>query len=293
MKLSAAIRRFDAQLRADGKSPQTLAVYLQDLRSFRRWLGKDLDVGKITPELLARFFTSRCFTCRADGSLKRATSLNRTKSAIRSFFRFLSDAAHIRRNPARLVRLSRTNRKPPSWLSQKETEQLLKTIRKARTPIARRDYTIFGLLLGTGIRLGTLVALNVEDVVLVRSTVQVKGKGGMEQLVFLSRALKRQLKSYLVGRRDPGAPLFLSNRGSRLGSRQVELRLEYWVNQSGIHSRCTVHTLRHTFATRLYEQTGDLRLVQRALGHRRVATTEIYTHISDARLKRAVQAIKL
>jgi putative transposase len=177
LKLSAAIHHFDAQLRADGKSPKTLAVYRQDLRSFRGWLGKDLDVSKITPALLARFFTSRRFARRADGHLKTTASLNRTKSAIRSFFRFLSDAEHICRNPARLIRLSRTSRKPPSWLTQKESERLLRTIRMAKTPTARRDYVIFSVLLGTGIRLGSLVALNVGDVVLARSTVQVNGKG--------------------------------------------------------------------------------------------------------------------
>jgi integrase/recombinase XerC len=192
-----------------------------------------------------------------------------------------------------MVRHSRTTRKPPSWLSPKETDRLFRAIKRSRTPIARRDYLIFSVLLGTGTRLGTLVALNVGDVNVQQSTLRVMGKGGVERDVFLSPALRRSLHSFLGGRRDDTEPLFLSNRARRLGARQVELRLEYWLKHAGIQSHCTVHTLRHTFATRLYEQTGDLRLVQRALGHRRVSTTEIYTHIADARLKRAVQTLKV
>ena len=291
MRLSTTIRRFDAQLRADGKSPHTRAVYLRDLGTFRGWLGKDISVGAIRPELLARFINSKHFTHGASNGTKKAVSLNRAKSALRTFFRFLTDAEYIERNPARMVRHSRTTRKPPSWLSPKETDRLFRAIKRSRTPIARRDYLIFSVLLGTGIRLGTLVALNVGDVNVQQSTLRVMGKGGVERDVFLSPALRRRLRSFLGGRNDEDA-LFLSARGGRLGARQVELRLEYWLKHAGIQSHCTVHTLRHTFATRLYEQTGDLRLVQRALGHRNVSTTEIYTHIADAKLKRAVQNLK-
>ncbi len=165
---------------------------------------------------------------------------------------------------------------------------MLATIKKHKTPIARRDHLMFALLLGTGMRLGSLVNLNAGDVDLASGTIRVTGKGNVEQLVFLNGGLRPLLKNHLA-RADATGPLFLSLRARRIGPRQVELRLRYWLDLAGITCRCSVHTLRHTFATRLYEKTRDLRLVQRALGHRRVTTTEIYTQLTDAYLKCAIR----
>jgi integrase/recombinase XerC len=149
---------------------------------------------------------------------------------------------------------------------------------------------MFGLMLGTGIRLGSLVALSVGDLDLASGTIRVNGKGNVEQLVYVSDGLKRLLKKH-IAKNDPDDPFFLSVRGKRIGSRQVQLRLEHWLRHAGITRRCTVHTLRHSFATRLYEKTGDLRLVQRALGHRHVTTTEVYTSVTDRVIARAVRSL--
>ncbi len=289
MKLSTAIRRFDCQLRADGKSPHTRQVYLRDLALFARWLRRDVNISTITPSKLARFLTSRIFTRTASGKPKATISINRSKSALRSFFRFLTDAGCLKANPARLVRSAPASQRPPRVLTQKETRALLATIKKYKTPIARRDHLMFALLLGTGIRLSSLVNLNVGDVDLAPGTIRVNGKGNVEQLVFLNRGLKRLLKSYLAPHVDAKDPLFLSLRVRRIGARQVELRVAYWLRLAGISRRYSVHTLRHTFATRLYEKTKNLRLVQRALGHRRATTTEIYTRLADADLKSAMR----
>ncbi len=289
MKLSTAIRRFDCQLRADGKSPHTQEVYLRDLALFARWLRRDVNISTTTPATLARFLTSRIFTHTASGKPKAVISINRSKSALRSFFRFLTDAGYLKANPARLVRSAPASQRPPRVLTQKETRALLATIKKAKTPIAKRDHLMFSLLLGTGIRLSSLVNLNVGDVDLGSGTIRVNGKGNVERLVFLNRGLKRLSRSYLAPRDDIMGPLVLSMRARRIGARQVELRLAYWLELAGITCRCSVHTLRHTFATQLYEKTNDLRLVQRALGHRRVTTTEIYTQLGDADLKCAIR----
>ncbi len=289
VKLSTAIRRFDCQLRADGKSPHTRAVYLRDLRLLAKWLRHDVNISTITPTKLARFLTSRIFTQTAFGKPKATISINRSKSALRSFFRFLTDAGYLNANPARLIRSAPASQRPPRILTEKETRALLATIKKHKTPIARRDHLMFALLLGTGIRLSSLVNLIVGDVDLASGKIRINGKGNVERLVFLNGGLRRLLKSYLVKRDDATDPLFLSLRARRIGPRQVELRLTYWLELAGITCRCSVHTLRHTFATRLYEKTNNLRLVQRALGHRRVTTTEIYTQLADADLACAIR----
>ncbi len=289
MKLSTTIRRFDCQLRADGKSPHTRAVYLRDLRLFAKWLRRDVNISTITPAKLARFLTSRIFTHTASGKPKATISINRSKSALRSFFRFLTDAGYLNANPARLIRSAPASQRPPRILTRDETRALLATIKKHKTPIARRDHLMFALLLGTGIRLSSLVSLSVDDVDVGSGTIRVNGKGNVEQLVFLNSGLRRLLKSYLAKRADTTDPLFLSLRVRRIGARQAQLRLAYWLELAGITRPCSIHTLRHTFATSLYEKTGDLRLVQRALGHRQVTTTEIYTHVTDSRLRKAMR----
>ena len=287
MKLTTAIRRFDTQMRADGKSPHTRKVYLRDLRLLANWLRRDIDISTITPNRLARYLSSKTFTHTASGKHKAVVSVNRSKSALRSFFRFLTDSGYLKNNPARLIKSAPCTQKPPTVLSRAEVKRLLSTIRKCNTPIAKRDHLMFSLLLGTGIRLSSLAGLNTGDVDLSAGTLRINGKRNVEQVVYLNQALKRQLREYLV-KRKVGAPLFPSPQDNRIGPRQVEVRLAHWLTQAGIARRCTVHTLRHTFASRLYEKTGNLRLIQRALGHRRVATTEIYTRVTDCKLKQAI-----
>ena len=283
MKLTTAIRRFETQLLADGKSPHTREVYLRDLNSLARWLRKDFKISSITPHTLARYLSSGSFTHMAAGKGKAVISLNRSKSALRSFFRFLTDSGFLKSNPARLVRSARTSQKPPRILTEKECHALLETIKRYDTLTARRDFVIFSLLLGTGMRLGSLVNLEVDDVDLGQGTLRVNGKGNLEQVLFLSPPLRRLLRNYL--KHMATKALF------PIGDRQVQLRFALWLEKAGINRRHSVHALRHTFATRLYERTGDLRLVQVALGHRRVSTTEIYTRINHGRVRQAVREL--
>jgi site-specific recombinase XerD len=294
MKITTAINRFDRQLQADGKSPLTQAVYMRDLRSFKEWVGRDVLISRITPDQIARFLTSKNFTHKANGSPKAVVSLNRSKSVLRTFFRFLLDSGYLKENPARLVRMSRYSRRPPAILADKEIRALFATLKTAKTPIANRDALMFSILLGTGIRLGSLVALNVEDVDIAQGTLHVRGKNGTEQLVFFNGQLTMLLKAFLKNNPSkPTDPLFTSMRGRRIGARQVQLRFSHWFDKAGITRRYSVHSFRHVFATRIYERTSDLRLTQRALGHKRIQTTEIYTQVSDGRLKRAVQSLDL
>lgn len=287
MKLSTAIKRFDTQLRADGKSERTRQAYLRDLAKLRCWLGADTNIASITPDTLARFLAN------GNGEIGSALTANRTKTALRVFFRFLTDAGYLAENPARLIRSTPTDRKVPSYLSQDDAQRLLKAFPKSDDPIARRDHTMFSVLLGTGIRLGSLVALNVDDVNLAEGTVTIRAKGRREETAFVNARLCKLLACYIkaVGATD-GTPLFRSRNGGRLGPRQVQLRLKHWLEVARITKPLSVHSLRHTFATRLYSNTGDLRLVQRALGHRHIATTEIYARVEDKALRKALESLR-
>ena len=151
------------------------------------------------------------------------------------------------------------------------------------------------MLLGTGIRLGSLVGLNVGDVDLSAGTLRIHAKGGGEERVFLNPRLVGMLGGFLDESRSQGpcgprSPLIRSQSGNRLGARAIQLKFARWVEEAGINRPVSVHSLRHTFATRLYERTGDLYLVQRALGHRQITTTEIYARVIDEALRHAMRS---
>jgi site-specific recombinase XerD len=263
MRLSTAIQRFDTQLRADGKSEHTRGAHMRDLREFSAWSGSSTDVAGITPDTVARYL--------AGGPKgKPAVSLNRTKTALRMFFRFLTDAGYLEADPARLIRNGRCQPKTPEYLKPAQTRRLLAAIPANDGPVARRDRIMFSLLLQTGIQLGSLVGLKVSDVDIGWRTMTIIAKGGTEETVYLKSSLRKYLRSYF---------------------REMDLRFKHWLEKSGIKRHLTVHSLRHTFAMNLYRQTGDLRLVQTALGHKHIGTTEIYARVEDKALRRALEKL--
>lgn len=156
---------------------------------------------------------------------------------------------------------------------------------------ARRDELMFQLMFGTGIRLGSLAALNVEDVDLTAGTLRIHAKGGIEQMVYLNTQLRRGLAGHVRTLADGSGALFRSGHGGRIGTRQVQMRFAHWRDRAGLGRGYTVHSLRHTFATRLYQQTRDLHLVREALGHAGVGTTQRYAAIDKKSLRVALSRL--
>ena len=191
--------------------------------------------------------------------------------------------------------LRRLPRSTPTFLTEAEKRRLSKTLRGRSSTIARRDRVIIELFLGTGIRLRELVDLDLEDVDLDAKHLRVRAKGGVPQVKFLKSTLRSLLRTYLMERRCQGdgkcPALFLSNRGSRLSPGQIANRVKYWLRRARIDKRLSPHALRHTFATHLYSRTGDILVVKRALGHRDLSTTEIYTHLVDDALEDAIERL--
>jgi len=253
-------------------------------------------VRRISPDDLARFLTSDGVILTPAGNPRAAISVNRTKSALRSFFAFCVESGFIRENPARLIRSSPTAVKAPATLTESEIRQLREIVGDNGSPLAHRDRLILELLLGTGVRLGSLVALSIGDVDLRTGTLRIRLKGGTQGRVFLNPGLRRMMCQYLKesapqGNGGPDTPLFRASTGRRLGARQIQLRFAALCRKAGVNRQVSIHSLRHTFATRLYEKTGDLHLVQRALGHRQITTTEVYAKVSDGALRRAVSGL--
>ncbi len=292
--LELAIDDFAVRLRAQGRSEHTISAYLRDLRCFAQAL-PDVELADITPAMIDAALTNSAVACSENGSPKSAATMYRQKAALRSFLAWTAQTGLIQSSPAISVTTKRLPRKPPKFLTEPEKRRLLKEVHDRTSPLARRDRVIFELFLGTGIRIAELVNLDIDDVDLDGKHVRIIGKGGVPQVKFLKSSLRTLLRGYLKERRrltsSDVTALFISSRGTRLCCRQVAQRLAYWLGKAGIQKNVTPHGLRHTFATHLYAATSDLLLVKRALIHRDISTTEIYTHLADSALEDAIERL--
>jgi len=293
-----AVEAFGRRLAADGRSPNTISAYLRDLKCFAGVLSArhpGVTTSQATPSMLDEALTAPAVLRTVSDTPRSPASLHRFKAAVRSFFTWLEETGQASENPARSVTLRRVPRTPPSFLTEAEKRRLLKELRGRSSTMAIRDRVVIELFLGTGIRLQELVDLDIDDVDLDAKHLHVRAKGDVPQVKFLKSKLRSLLRAYLKERRRQGdgecQALFLSNRGTRLSERQVARRLEHWLKAAGIEKQLTPHSLRHTFATHLYSRTGDILVVQRALGHRDLSTTQIYTHLVDGVLEDAIERL--
>ena len=297
LDLTGATEAFCARLSAEGRSPATISAYRRDLALVARVAGAlapGIVCRTVTAGLLAPVISDGAVT-ESERGPRSAASLHRMKAAVRAFFAWAVEAGVVEDNPARSIRMHRLPRKLPVFLTTAEKKRLLKEL-KGRTDFsALRDRAMIEVLLGTGIRLGELAALDMDDIDLDAKHLRVRAKGNVPQVKFIKTDLRTLLRRYLAERRRHGRPemeaLFLSNRDGRLCQRQIANRLAHWLRKAGIEKELTPHGLRHTFATHLYGATNDLLVVQRALGHRDVSTTQIYTHLVDGQLEEALERL--
>jgi len=286
------INQFLDHLSAEGKSPNTIKAYSQDLSSFSDSTNCELaEVGTAEINLFAN-------EMRSAG--KALTTVFRKMSTVRNFFTWSQDEELIHSNPARKFKMKRVSPMPRQILSNFEQTQLLKTIKAERKsdPSAMRDLTIFHLMLSTGVRISEAANLDIHDVSLdsfeaSSDSIIIKAKGGKIERRYLGSAIRGTMRLYLKRRRTIkiDSPALFLGRGGRISVRQIQNRLGYWTVKAGIKTPITPHSLRHTFATNLLEKTSNIRLVQLALGHSSVETTMIYTHLSDNVLAEAVESL--
>ena len=281
MHIAQAVATFQTQLRANQRSRHTISSYLRDIGMLTRWLDRQehpQDVERITPTTLLQFAVSPACTHQEDGKPRLPSSVDKIKMSIRAFFGFLFEAALIPTNPALVLKYRRGRERVRETLTGDEAERLVKVTTN------ERDANIIDVLLGTGIRLESLVVLDVGDLRLSEGRIVLRSmKGGNEALKAIPAALKRRLGRYRRRRLeiDTDCPaLFLSNRGLRLCARQIQQMIEKLGRKAGTSRRVTPHVLRRTYATRLYGKTKDLLLVQRALDHRSILTTQRYAALA-------------
>jgi integrase/recombinase XerC len=226
------------------------------------------------------------------------TTVARRIAAVRSWFRFLCRQGTLTANPSDGLRGPRQDKKLPHFLGENALAKLLEAPAQV-TPLGLRDKAILEILYSAGLRVSELTGLNGADLDLDAGLATVRGKGKKERLVFFGPDALAALKQWLpmrarltAGRKNapPGKDaVFLNKNGTRLTTRSVGRLVEKYLAQAGLDKKTSPHTLRHSFATHLLDHGADIRSVQELLGHRSLATTQIYTHVTTVRLKESYQ----
>ncbi|MDQ2982360.1 MAG: tyrosine recombinase [Actinomycetota bacterium] len=262
------------------RAPRTVEAYRRDLLALSTWLGRK--PASATTEDLERYLAE----LRAAGLA--SSTLARRIAAARGFYSHLVLIGAREDNPAAAVDLPRRLRRLPRTLSAAEAQRLIEAAAGTQ-PRALRDHALVELLYGAGLRVSEAVGLAKTDVDLDQRLVQATGKGDKERVVPLGRPAADAIRRYLArGRphldRRHRPDLFLNAQGGALTRAGAFLILKRLAEKAGLEpERVHPHLLRHSFATHLLEGGADLRSVQEMLGHADLATTELYTHISDKR----------
>ena len=277
-------------------SAHTLRNYASDLEQFLDYLAPaDPKTGKRNEPALKQIdhITIREWLAELHASKKKKSSVARKLAALRTFFQFLFREGLIELNPAKLVATPRLEKKLPIHLSIEDAIRFIETP-DAETDLGKRDRAILELLYATGVRVSELVQLDLRDVDLNNKLLRVTGKRRKERIVPFGEPALRALQDYLdvrsrflqnapIEKRDARA-LILNYQGTRMTTRSVGRMVEKYIRIcAGMHD-LSPHALRHSFATHLLDSGADLRDIQELLGHARLSSTQIYTHVSMEKL---------
>jgi integrase/recombinase XerC len=281
-------------------SVHTLRNYESDLLQFFEFLApadpqsKSPATRKVEPNLKQiDHLTIREWMATLHRDKKKKTSIARKLAALRTFFQFLVREGVIELNPAKLVATPRKEKKLPVHLSIEDAVRFIETP-DPETDFGKRDRAILELLYATGVRVSELVQLDLRDIDFKNKLLRVFGKRRKERIVPFGDPAARALQHYLdirgsflmnapAGKRD-AQPLILNYQGTRMTTRSVGRLVEKYIRLcAGIHD-ISPHALRHSFATHLLDNGADLRDIQELLGHARLSTTQIYTHVSMEKL---------
>ena len=305
------IRRFLEHL--DGErnfSAHTLRGYAGDLTQFCQFLSADpgaavalsalsaedlslvkpAPAGTLTRRLLAVGpLEVRAYLAMLRNSGYSKATIARKLATLRSFYRFVARVGKVKASPLTAIRTPRQDRRLPKYLDIEQIEKLL-AAPDLNTMLGARDRAILETLYSAGLRVGELVGLDLEDLDEFSEAVRVRGKGKKERLAPLGSKAIEAIAHYLdlragaFGHADRG-PLFVNKAGDRISARSIRRKLDKYLLMAGLDTRVSPHTLRHSFATHMLNAGADLRSVQELLGHEKLSTTQIYTHLTTRRLR--------
>ena len=295
------------------KSPNSVKEYNYDLTNFFRFImirfnmtneedpekiditkfTKD-DLRKITLEDIHSYISHLAIDNRA-----KATTRARKISTLRIFFKYATVKEKLLDvNPAQNLETPKLEKRMPKYLSLEQSQKLLKVADSTDNRNYKRDFAITTLFLNCGMRLSELVGINIRDIDFDENKMTVIGKGNKERTIYLNKACLNAVESYLEVRPKDGVKfdsrdaLFLSERKERISNRTVQYIVKQELRKSGLDiNKYSVHKLRHTAATLMYKYGNvDIRALQELLGHESISTTEIYTHVDNSQIRKAVES---
>jgi len=266
-------------------SPRTVKAYRQALEGFR--------ATNKTPwkKCNAEDFRDYLFAIMKRGQARSYVRLQ--FSALRRFYRFLTERKNLRRDPVRELHLPKIDKKLPLVLTRQQVDELLaapvKVEKNRAAPVwmPLRDVAIMELFYSSGLRLSELAALDVADVDLYTESVRVFGKGRKERVCPVGVPALEAISKYRSAAKVDAGALFINKSRRRMSPRSIWLILKRYLRHTSIPISISPHKLRHSFATHMLDRGADLRSVQALLGHASLSTTQIYTHVTIERLKKA------
>jgi len=293
LSLNDALLAFEEYLRGHRRlSPYTCRNYIYAVSSFRDWCNdsRQAVVNLFTIDKS----TARSYLIEIQHKVSRVTLRNHV-SGIRNFYKFCMERNHCESNPFHNLTLPKTEKKLPQYLTEKDILKLLEqpNLQNRKSEKGKflelRDQMILEILYGGGFRVSELISINYGDINWEQKLLKVTGKGAKQRVCPIGdRAIKSIRKFQEIRQQLPAVtdPVVTSIQGRRLSARSVQLILKKYLLTAGLPLDLTPHKLRHSYATHLLDHGADLRAVQEMLGHRSLSTTQIYTHVSVAKLKK-------
>ena len=269
-------------------SPYTLVSYEEELEKYKKYLEKQkINYLKITKEEI------RTYLKYLDGLKYKNRSIAKNLRTLRSFYRYLVGEGKLEKNVFASIKNPKLEKKLPNFVSEIDMETILAfpnidTYQK--TIYTNRDLLLLEMLYDTGCRVSELASIQLKDMDRNERKIRILGKGGKERIVYYGEYTQDTLKEYLMDRElllenKKSDYLFVAKNSSKITTRRIAQILDSIMELVAIKNNVTPHTLRHTFATHLLNNGADLRSVQELLGHSSLSTTQIYTHVSNERLR--------
>jgi|SRR5690606_14677601 len=288
MEWNEALDEFKTYLKLEKKlSGNTMDAYLRDIRKIQNFTESNpLKIGKSEIEEFLYQYAKENFTARSQARLV---------SSLKSFFNYLQFEEWRTDNPAELLESPKLGMKLPDTLSEKEINNLISKI-DLSLPEGHRNVAILETLYGCGLRVSELIDLKLSDLFFKENFIKVTGKGNKQRLVPISdytikfiNIYKNEIRIHLPVQKGFEDYLFLNRRGKKLTRVMIFTIIKQLTKKAGIHKKVSPHTFRHSFASHLLENGADLRSIQMMLGHESITTTEIYTHLNDTQIRKALE----
>ena len=285
------ITKYNTWLKLEkGLSPNTIEAYSDDLNKLFQFAeNENLNLLQIQYKDLQQFVTQLCDLGISPRSQARIIS------GIKSFYRFLLLEDYLQTDPTELLESPKIGMKLPEVLSVEEVNQILGSI-DLSLPAGQRNRAMLEVLYSCGLRVSELIRLRYSDIYFDEGFIRIEGKGRKQRLVPISQVAIHEIKNHLYTRREIKAQkgyedmLFLNQRGTGLSRVMVFYVIKQHAELTGIKKTISPHTFRHSFATHLLEGGANLRAIQLMLGHEKITTTELYTHIDREYLRKEILA---